>query len=465
MTRHTNDVSRVSSDRAEYLRRVAAVHAAYEAIPAGQPVRLRKRTSNLFRPRAQAPANLDVTPFEGVLNVDIAARTADVLGMTTYRDLVDATLPYGLMPLVVPQLKTITLGGAVTGMGIESSSFRVGGPHESVLEMDVLTGAGEVFTATPTNDYADLFHAFPNSYGSLGYALRLKIELAPVEPYVHLRNLRFDDASTCAAAIATIVDTGEHGGQRVDFVDGVWFGAAESYLVLGTFSRTAPATSDYTGAGIYYRSIQERREDWLTVLDYLWRWDTDWFWCSRAFGAQHPVVRRVWPRRWRRSDVYWKLVALNRRTGFSRWRDRRHGIAGREDIVQDIEVPVDRAAEFLAFLDAETGIEPVWLCPLRQRDPAARWDLYVLDPDTTYVNIGFWSSVELGAAESDGVHNRAIEKKAAELSGRKSLYSTAFYSAEEFWQSYGGASYDKVKATYDPDGRLLSLYDKTVRRR
>ena len=452
-------------DRADYLRHVAELHAAYAAIPRDEPVRLRKRTSNLFRARARASANLDVTPFEGVLDVDPAARTADVLGMTTYRDLVDATLRHGLMPLVVPQLKTITLGGAVTGMGIESSSFRVGGPHESVLEMDILTGAGDVVTATPTNEYADLFHAFPNSYGSLGYALRLKIELARVEPYVQLRNLRFGDAETCAAAIAAVVDAGAHDGQRVDFLDGVWFSATECYLVLGTFSRTVPRTSDYTGADIYYRSIQERTEDWLTVDDYLWRWDTDWFWCSRAFGAQRPVVRRLWPRRWRRSDVYWKLVALNRRTGFSRWRDRRLGIAGREDVVQDIEVPVGRMAEFLAFLDAETGIEPVWLCPLRQRDPSARWDLYVLDPDTTYVNIGFWSSVELGAAESDGVHNRAIEKKVAELNGRKSLYSTAFYSPEEFWQTYGGASYDKVKATYDPDGRLLSLYDKTVRRR
>ena len=46
--------------------------------------------------------------------------------MTTYEDLVDATLPHGLMPLVVPQLKTITLGGAVTGLGIESTSFRNG---------------------------------------------------------------------------------------------------------------------------------------------------------------------------------------------------------------------------------------------------------------------------------------------------------------------------------------------------
>ena len=36
------------------------------------------------------------------------------------------------MPLVVPQLKTITLGGAVTGLGIESTSLRSGMPHESV---------------------------------------------------------------------------------------------------------------------------------------------------------------------------------------------------------------------------------------------------------------------------------------------------------------------------------------------
>ena len=77
-------------------------------------------------------------------------RTADVQGMCTYEDLVDATLPHGLIPLVVPQLRTITLGGAVTGLGIESTSFRNGLPHESVLEMDVFTGAGEVVTASPT---------------------------------------------------------------------------------------------------------------------------------------------------------------------------------------------------------------------------------------------------------------------------------------------------------------------------
>src|SRR5437868_6495394 len=124
--------------------------------------------------------------------------------MTTYEDLVDVTLPYGLMPLVVPQLKTITLGGAVTGLGIESSSFRNGCPHESVIEMDVLTGTGDILTVTPDGEHRDLFYGFPNSYGSLGYALRLRIELEPVRPYVHLRHVRYDDIDACAEAIARL---------------------------------------------------------------------------------------------------------------------------------------------------------------------------------------------------------------------------------------------------------------------
>src|SRR3954466_14433214 len=78
--------------------------ASYRAIPAGATVRLAKRTSNLFRPRAQGPVTgLDVSGLDGVISVDVGARTADVQGMCTYENLVAATLPLSLMPLVVPQ--------------------------------------------------------------------------------------------------------------------------------------------------------------------------------------------------------------------------------------------------------------------------------------------------------------------------------------------------------------------------
>ena len=449
-----------------YADRVDEARRELAALPPDVPVRLRKKTSNLFRPRESAPGTIDASLFDGVFSVDVENRTADVGAMTTYEDLVAVTLAHGLMPLVVPQLKTITLGGAVTGLGIESSSFRHGCPHESVLEMDILTGAGEVLTATPGNEYADLFHGFTNSYGSLGYALRLKIELQPVQPFVHLRHLRFGDLPTASAAMGRIVAAGEHDGETVDFIDGTWFSADEVYVTLGAFSPTAPVgPSDYTGQQIYYRSIQRLREDWLTIHDYLWRWDTDWFWCSRAFGAQNPKLRRIWPTRYRRSDFYWKLIALNRRFAIADRIERRRGNPPREEIVQDIEVPIERVAEFVEFLDERTGIEPVWLCPLRLRDPDAVWDLYVMSPGVTYVNVGFWSSAPLPPGESDGFHNRAIEERVAALGGRKSLYSTAFYPPDEFWATYGGAAYTVLKKKYDPHARLLDLYEKTVARK
>ena len=447
----------------EYERAVSDLIATYQAIPPDAPVRLAKRTSNLFRMREPAAApGLDVGAFSGVISVDVSARTADVLGMTTYEDLVDATLPYGLMPHVVPQLKTITLGGAVTGMGIESSSFRNGMPHESVVEMDVLTGDGRLITATPDGPHADLFHGFPNSYGTLGYALRLRIELQPVQPFVELEHVRFTDPEVYFAAVDNISSSRSDRGRAVDFLDGVVFSHDEMYLTLGRFVDETRYVSDYTRKSIYYRSIQQRTSDYLTTRDYLWRWDTDWFWCSGALGVQNPIVRPLLPRRLLRSDNYWKIVGFERRHGWKAAWDRRRGRPEREPVIQDIEVPVGRAAEFLQFFEAEVGISPVWVCPLRQRKADVEWDLYALEPSTTYVNFGFWSSVALEPGDPPHWRNKRIEQVVSELGGRKSLYSSSFYEPEEFWRTYNGDRYQVLKKEYDPQARLLDLYAKCV---
>ncbi|WP_433335575.1 FAD-binding oxidoreductase [Spirillospora sp. CA-294931] len=444
----------------DHQRAVEALRRSYDAIPQGTPIRLAKRTSNLFRWRDPSDApGLDVSGFNRVLSVDPETRTAQVQGMATYEDLVDATLPYGLMPTVVPQLKTITLGGAVTGLGIESTSFRDGLPHEAVLEMEVLTGDGQIVVATRENEHRELFYGFPNSYGTLGYALRLKIELRPVKPYVRLRHLRFDDAAECARVLGEISGSREHDGEAVDFLDGVWFGKDEQYLTLGTFADTAPYRSDYTGQGIYYRSIQRRSVDFLTVRDYLWRWDTDWFWCSAAFGVQNPVVRKIWPDRAKRSDVYRKLVAYDRRFHVIARVERWRGLRPREDVIQDIEVPVEKLPEFMEFFGEKVGMSPVWLCPLQAKE---RWPLYPLEPGRTYVNVGFWGTVRIPPGQIPEYHNRLIERKVAALDGHKSLYSTAFYGRDEFWRYYDGETYRRLKEEYDSGSRLLDLYDKCV---
>lgn len=448
-----------------HARGVQLLLDSYRNIPDGESVRLAKTTSNLFRARARRRApGLHTSGLADVIAVHPETRTADVGGMCSYEDLVAATLPFGLAPLVVPQLKTITVGGAVSGLGIESASFRNGLPHESVLQMEVLTGAGELLTVS-RNKHRDLFQAFPNSYGTLGYSTRLQIELEPVKPFVALRHIRFDSLSELVSAMDRIIDTGGFDGVAVDYLDGVVFGPAESYLCLGIQTDVPGAVSDYTGQRIYYRSIRHRegvKDDRLTVADYLWRWDTDWFWCSRAFGVQRPLVRRWWPRRYRRSSVYAKLVAYDQRFGISDRIEKRHHRPPRERVVQDVEVPLGRCVEFLDWFFAHVPIQPVWLCPLRLRADE-QWPLYPIRPNRTYVNIGFWSSVPAGATE--GATNRLIEAKVGELDGHKSLYSDSYYTPAEFDELYGGAAYRAVKEIYDPDSRLLDLYDKAVRRR
>jgi FAD/FMN-containing dehydrogenase len=458
---------------------VGRLVASYDAIPPDGRVRLAKRTSNLFRARERSSTRgLDVSGLTAVIGVDPTARVADVAGMCTYEDLVAATLPHGLAPLVVPQLKTITLGGAVTGLGIESTSFRNGLPHESVLEMDILTGAGDIVTARPGGEHESLYRGFPNSYGSLGYATRLRIELEPVRAFVGLRHLRFHSVDDLVASLGEVVRDGSHDGERVDYIDGVVFSATESYLCLGTQTDEPGPASDYTGQRIFYRSIQhdgpDPRRDRLTTHDYLWRWDTDWFWCSRAFGVQNPWVRRLWPRHWRRSSTYWRLVALDHRFHVADRIDARRGRAPGERVVQDVEIPLDRTADFLRWFLREVPIEPVWLCPLQLRHDGATelfsaagggtpWPLYPLRQDETYVNVGFWSTVPATPGQPGAV-NRLVEREVTTLHGHKSLYSDAYYDRAEFDRLYGGDAYRALKARYDPRGRLLDLYSKAVQR-
>ncbi|MCK0112593.1 FAD-binding oxidoreductase [Ornithinimicrobium sp. F0845] len=469
-----------------------AVARAEATVRASDRVRLAKQTSNLFRPRAsEASTGLDLSAFTGVISRTEATHdqpaTATVGGLTTYEQLVDELLPHGQMPLVVPQLKTITLGGAVTGLGIESTSFREGLPHESVTALRVLTGTGEAVTATPDNEHAELFRAFPNSYGSLGYALTLTIETAPTRPYVVLRHVRFGRLPDLLDAVGLIMATHDWDGEEVDFLDGVVFGATESYLTLGRWSDEVGGQdrpSDYTGQQMYYRSIQHRRRDVLTVRDYLWRWDTDWFWCSRAFGAQHPALRRVWPKQWLRSDFYWRIQDLEARRGIVAGIDRLRGRPAQERVIQDVEIPLDRTAEFLDWFLEHVPIEPVWLCPVQLREGGQNlpknargadktspriggtpWPLYPMRPGVPYVNVGFWSAVPITEGHVHGDTNRAIEAKVTELGGHKGLYSEAFYDEATFAALYGGQTYDQIKERYDPQGRFPTLYDKAVRAR
>jgi FAD/FMN-containing dehydrogenase len=426
-------------------------------IRAGQgTLGLAKDTSNLFRDRAPvAKQRLDVRSLDAVLAVDPAAGWVEAEGMVTYARLVDACLPHGVKPAVVPQLKSITLGGAAAGVGIEASSFRYGLVHETLLEVEVLLADGRVFTATPDNEFADLFYAFPNAYGTLGYGLKLKARVVPVRPYVRLVHTRHSDPE------ALFADLEARCAGDADFIDGVVFGPQEAVITEGRFVQEAPYTSDYTYERIYYRSLRERSEHYLTVRDFIWRWDTDWFWCSKNLGLQNPWLRRLAGRKRLNSVFYTRVMRFNSRWGLTRRLDQ---LLGRypESVIQDVDIPIRNAPRFLAFLLREIGILPIWLCPIR---PQGRpFTLYPMDPATLYVNFGFWDVVRRRQPFPPGYHNRLIEREVAALGGIKSLYSVSHYDEQTFWQIYGGSAYRALKARYDPLARLPDLYQKTVLR-
>jgi FAD/FMN-containing dehydrogenase len=401
-----------------------------------------------------------VRHFDQVLAIggDAGSGWVESEGMITYDDLTRACLAQGVMPAVVPQLKTITLGGAVAGVGIESSSHRHGLVHDTMLELDVLLGDGRVVTCTAQNEHAELFFGFPNSYGTLGYALRVKARTVPVKRYVRLEHLRFENARTFFAEMGARLRAGE-----ADFVDGTVFSPGEMYLTLGRFTDSAPAASDYTYEHIYYRSIREKREDYLTAHDYIWRWDTDWFWCSKNVFAQNPLIRRLYGKERLGSRTYTKIMRWNSRVGITKKLERVIGLHS-ESVIQDVDIPLARAPEFLDFYARQIALWPMWTCPIGPQQHSGRFSLYPVR-DEWYVNFGFWDVKRTREAHPAGHFNRLIERQVIELGGIKSLYSDSFFTREEFARHYGGEAYRRLKARYDPQGAFPELYDKCVLRR
>ena len=418
------------------------------------PVRLRKPTSNLFRPREDSGrTELDASSLNHVIEIDAEARYADVEGMTTYAHLVDATLPHGLAPAIVPELKSITVGGAVTGVGIESSGFRFGLVHDTVRELDVLVADGRVLTCSP-EQRAELFFGFPNSYGSLGYATRVRIGLIPVAPFVRLEHTGYRDPEALFAAIAA-----ECAQPTCDYLDGVYFGPGEFVLTRAHLVDSPPAgteASDYTWMRQYWQSLRTKSHDYLSIHDYLWRWDTDWFWCSRNVGAQFKPVRLLLGRKRLNSVTYQKIMRASRRWPLSLVQ---HFRPRTESVIQDVDIPIANAAGFLADFEAEIGIRPVWICPFVV--PGDRFSLFRLRTDTPYINFGFWDMVR--SDKPDGHYNALVEELVAKHGGKKSLYSRSTYDKTTFWAEYDREAYSALKRECDPEGRFPGLYEKAVK--
>jgi FAD/FMN-containing dehydrogenase len=423
----------------------------------GGKIRLRKRTiSNLFRYAPRRTANstaLSLSDFNKVRAVDVDQATLDVEGLATYESVVDATLARGLLPLVTPELKHITVGGATVGIGIESTCFRHGFVHDGLIEAEILLPDGRIVLCNGTDSHSDLFRALPNSYGTLGYILRARIKLMSAQPYVHLKTTLYADIDDYLDAMRRATED-----SSIDFIEGLLFSDKRYYLMTSRQTAEAPFTHDILRQHVFYKLVQQAPDVYLKTKDYIFRYDPEWFW-NIPDTAIHRLFRRYAPPRFRNSGFYVR---------YCQWQDawqqllRRPQNHDKEPLIQDWEVPWERGKALLEYALANVDLQgkPWVAVPIKT---SASPTLYPIKADTLYFNLGCYCQVQKVPGAEDYHYTKILDRKCFELSGIKMLYSSSFMSRDEFDALYNGSAYAELKKKYDPDQRAYTLYEKVVR--
>ena len=134
----------------------------------------------------------------------------------------------------------------------------------------------------------------------------------------------------------------------------------------------------------------------------------------------------------------------------------------KESVIQDILIPIQKTEQFWHFLNNIIKIKPVWICPIHPYLSKQQYDFCKLNPETLYLDFGFWDAIP--SIHDEGYYNRKIEKLTEDLEGHKGLYSSCYYSEEEFWHIYNSEKYKEIKQKYEVNNILENLYTKCTKK-
>jgi hypothetical protein len=420
-----------------------------------QQLRNRKSTAPLSRQKRvvshQVPKvhdkkhtdeKVDLLDFDEILEVDPERSICIAEPGVPFCKVVDATLPLGLVPIVVPELKTITIGGAVAGCSIESMSYRYGGFHDTCLEYEIITARGDVLTCTPANDHKLIFQMMHGSFGTVGILSRLVFKLIPAKPYVHLRHEHHSSVDSYLESIWS-----HYQSRDVDFMDGIIHSLSNLSLCVGDFVDHAPYTNRYDWLKVYYQSTATRNEDYFHTPHYFYRYDQG--------------VTNVHPKSFLGRLLLGKFLGSSEILRIAeklRWLLLNDD---RPDVTVDTFLPFSRLKEFLLWYERDFAHFPLWVVPYRRVH------------DYEWLADGFWRGMDdellidiaIYGMKQRGTTNyyRLMEQKLQELNGIKTLISYNYYPEDEFWTIFHKNNFETVKAITDPDNIFRNLYEKTCK--
>ncbi len=409
------------------------------------PLSLRKRAVPHQVPKGRdlrrRDEKLDVSDLDTILLIDPVARICVAEPGVTFFDLVTATLEHGLVPVVVPEYKTITIGGAVSGCSIESTSFRYGGFHDTCLEYEVITGTGVVLTCTPDNAHALVFQMVHGAFGTLGILSKLTFRLMPAKRFVRMTYERYDRIEDYQAAIRRRFDHPD-----VDFMDGFIHSPTKYVLNLGHFVDTAPYRSRYDWMKIYWQSTATRIEDYLTTPDYFFRYDRG--------------VTNVNPKSFVGRLFFGRFMTV------TRWLTLAEAVPwlisdARPTITLDVFIPFSNVPAFLEWYRETFRFFPLWCVPYRRvRDYEWLDERYYAGmKDELFLDLAIYGMKQTG----DTNYHRLMEEALPRFGGIKTLIAHNYYTEEEFWKIWNRRNYDTVKAVTDPGNVFRDVYTKMCR--
>jgi cytokinin dehydrogenase len=183
-------------------------------------------------------------------------------------DLVTATLQHGLTPPVFPDYIGMSVGGTLCVGGIGGASSHHGLQVDNVLELEVVTGAGELVRCSAT-EHADLFRAVLGGFGQFGIIVRATLPLVPAHTTARVFRLSYPDLATYLADQRIAMADGRFSyleGQAVPRDGGGW-----SYLLEGVAYYTPPDAPDDTAllAGLRHTAADVTEVsyvDWLNRI-------------------------------------------------------------------------------------------------------------------------------------------------------------------------------------------------------
>ncbi|MCH9625447.1 MAG: hypothetical protein S4CHLAM123_06210 [Chlamydiales bacterium] len=427
---------------------------------------LKDASSNALRNGAykRGAQSLDCSSLNQVLEINTEQMWALVEPRITFQQLCRITLNLGFVPPVVPEFTTITVGGAIMGAALESSSHQFGQVSDTCIEYELLLGNGDKITASK-EIHPDLFYALSGSYGTLGILTAVKIKLIAAKKWIDLSIRRYQDLG---AMVKTLTQKCEE-----ECIEGIVVHRQKGVIITGnqTDSPSYPIRRQKKYWSKWY--VQQVDETNLANIsmpleEYLFRLDRAAFWMARyvhQFKTVFQLLLHLGIPKLKKGALHPNLLfrslfgwALTSKKLYKFWHRVPNEISQNLFFIHDFYTPFAKAHAVLKRFIDQAEIFPIWLCPIRgTQTPQFLSPHYGKE---NFLNIGLYGVPK--SALSIPELSAQFEQEILDAGGRKMLYSYTYYDKKTFEKEYAESAYQQLRKKFFAEKAFPSLYNKVT---